>query len=266
MAIRHFEEAIALDPRYALAYAGLADCYSILRVYGWTPPEHSRPRALEAVTQALALDPRLPEAHFSRALYTFYFERHWRSARRHFADALDLSPRTALFEAYFGIFLATEYEYLDARQRLDLALELDPHSSVVHFLAASAACLMGDAPAAARHASLALELQPESLGPRWPQTVALLMAGRHDEALAAAEQVVARTRAPIYLGVLGMVYGRAGRLATRGAAPFSIVATGRWLLDGWRGDPEIEGLLDRLHDGARPPLLPGFRQDRHPSG
>jgi eukaryotic-like serine/threonine-protein kinase len=297
-AIRYFEEAIALDPRYALAYAGLADCYSILRVYGWTPRDHSQPRALEAVTTALALDPELPEAHFSRALYVFNFEPRWRSARPHFAEALRLSPRTAMFEAYFGMFLATEYQYAKARPRLDRALELDPHSSLVHYLVASAECVMGDVTATLRHASRALELQPESLGPRWPQTVALLKAGLHKEAVVAAEQVVARTRAPIYIGVLGMVYGCIGRLADAralahelderqsrgeyivpaarlslhlglrdlpavraslaacvdgGAAPFSVISTGRWLLDGYRGDEEVDRLLDLLHDGGRPP-------------
>jgi serine/threonine protein kinase/Tfp pilus assembly protein PilF len=300
MAIRFFEEAIALDPQYALAYTGLADCYSILRVYGWTPPEHSQPRALDAVTRALELDPELPEAQFSRALYEFYFERHWRSARARFEQAIAASPRMALFEAYYALFLATAYQYEEARRRLDRALELDQHSSVIHFLAASAACVMGDAENAEARALRALQLQPESLGPRWPQTVALLMARRHEEAIAAGEQVVARTRAPIYIGVLGMVYGAAGRLsdarrlahelderqgrgeyvvpaarlsislglsdpagvrtalaacADGGAAPFSVVATNRWLLDSYRGDAEIARLLDRLHDGARPASL-----------
>jgi serine/threonine-protein kinase len=300
-AISFFEQAIELDGNYALAYAGLADCYSILRVYGWTPPEHSQPRALSAVTKALALDPQLPEAHFSMALYTFHFERHWRSARAHFVEALAASPRMAMFEAYFGLFLATEYEYADARLRLDRALELDPHSSVVHFLAASAECAMGDVLAAERHALRALELQPESLGPRWPQTVALLAGGRYEDAIAAGEHVTARTRAPIYLGVLGMMYGCIGRLADArrllqelderqsrgeyivpvarlsvclglrdvagvrsalaacldgGAAVFSVVATNRWILDAYRGDPEFDRLLDRLHDGAAPRAEP----------
>ena len=296
-AIRHFEDAIALDSQYALAYAGLADCYSILRAYGWTPAEHSQPRALDAVTRALALDPELAEAHFSRALYVFHFERHWRLARTHFVDALALTPRMAMFEAYFAMFLATEYEYEEARRRFDRALELDPHSSLIHFLGASIACVMGDAGEAASHAARALELQPESLGARWPETVALLMAGRLDEAMLVAERFIARTRAPIYLGVLGMVYARAGRIADArrvalelderqsrgeyivpvarlsvqlglgdvsgiraalaecvdgGSAPFSIVATNRWLLDRYRGDAEIDALLDRVHDGAKP--------------
>ena len=158
-------------------------------------------------------------------------------------------------------------------------------------------CVIGDAAAAAAHAARAIELQPDSLGARWPQTVAHLMAGRLDEATAVGERVVARTRAPIYLGVLAMIYARAGRIADArrivqelderqgrgeyvvplarlsaflglgdvdgiraaltecadgGAAPFSVVATNRWLLDTYRGDAEIDRLLDRLHDGARP--------------
>jgi eukaryotic-like serine/threonine-protein kinase len=296
-AIRCFEEAIGKDSAYALAYSGLADCYSILRVYGWTPAGHSQPRALEAVTKALTLEPELAEAHFSNALYVFHFERHWRLARKHFLEALASRPRVAMFEAYYGLFLATEYDYLEARARIARAIELDSHSSIVHFLAAAAGCAMGDHRFARRHAARALELQPESMGARWPQTVALAMAGRFDEAIALGEQVVARSRAPIYIGVLGMVYGCAGRLADAkrlgqelderksrgeyivplarlsvhlglrdiaavrtsltecadcGAAPFSVVATNRVLLDNYRGDAEIDRLLTRLHDGARP--------------
>lgn len=297
-AIRCFEEAIALDPSYALAYTGLADCYSILRVYGWMPPEHSQPRALDAVTRALALDPELPDALLSKALYTFHFEREWRAARRQFEEALAASPRAGLFEANFALFLATEYSYDEAREHIERAIALDPHSSLVHFQAAAVACLMGDVEAVARHAARSLELQPESLGARWPQTVGLLIAGRVAEALAAGEQVTARTRAPIYLGVHGLIYGRAGRLdAARrirdeleerlgrgeyvvpsarlsvqlglgdvpgiraalaacvdgGAAPLSVASTSRHFVDSYRHDPEIDRLLDRLHDGARPP-------------
>jgi serine/threonine-protein kinase len=295
-AIRHFEEAIALDPEYALAYAGLADCYSILRVYGWMPAEHSQRRALESVTTALTLEPDLPEAHFSQALYTFNFERSWRAARAGFTEALRLSPRNAMFHAYFGVFLATEYSFDEARSHTALALELDPHSSIVHFLIACAGCAMVDLAQAERHALRALELQPDSLGPRWPEAVALVGTGRYEEAIVGGERFVARARAPIYVGVLGMVYGCAGRLddarrlaqeledrqnrgeyvvpvahlsvqlglndvegirrtlaaCVDGAAPFSVVSTNRWLLDRYRTDPEIEALLDRLHDAARP--------------
>ncbi len=296
-AIRAFEDAIALDPDYALAYAGLADCYSILRVYGWTPPDYSQGHAFDAVTKALALAPALPEALFSMALYTFHFDREWRQARRFFVDALAANPRMATFEAYFGLFLAAEYRYPEARVHLDRAIALDPQSSVVHFHAASALCLMGDAAGVERHAGRALELSPENLGARWPQMSALVTAGRFDEAIVLTERVVARARAPIFVGALGMVYGRAGRVADAkrlsqelderhgrgeyivpvarlsialgledipgirsalaacidgGAAPLAVASTNRLLVDAHRDDGEIDRLLDRLNDGARP--------------
>ena len=299
-AIRCFEEAIARDPEYALAYAGLADCYSILRVYGWTPPEQARPRALEAVTRAMALMPDLPEALFSKALYIFHFEPHWRAAREYFLKAIAATRETAasaMFEAYFALFLATEYELDEARRRVERALELDAHSPVIRFLAAAAYCLILDVPRAERHAVRALEMLPESMGARWPQTIALLFGGRTDEALAVGERVVAYARAPIYVGVLGMVYASVGRLADArrvgqelearaaageyvvpaarlsvelalknpdgirstlaecvngGAAPFSVIATSRVLIDAYRSDPTSAELVDRLYDGAHP--------------
>lgn len=75
VAIQCFEQAIKLDPGYALAYAGLADCYGILRVYGRMPAEAGRPPAHAAMTRAMTLAPSLWEVNFSRAFYTFYFER-----------------------------------------------------------------------------------------------------------------------------------------------------------------------------------------------
>jgi serine/threonine-protein kinase len=212
-ALTSFQQALERDPDYALAYTGLADCYTILHVYGWMPPERCRPLAGEALARALALEPGLPEAHLSRALYIFHFERRWREARQSFVNALTARPRMASAAAHFSVFLATAYEFGDARERIGHALDVDPHSSAVHFLAACTACLTGDWEAAERHSARALELQPESLGARWPQTVALLAMGRMEDAIAAGEVVVARSRAPVFVGVMAMVYGRAGRLA-----------------------------------------------------
>jgi eukaryotic-like serine/threonine-protein kinase len=211
-AIACFEGAIALDDRFAAAYAGLADCYSILRVYGWMPAAQAQPKALDAATRALALDPQLPDAHRAKGTYTFHFEPHWRVAEEAFVAALALDPHDAVCAATYGMFLATAYRADEARLHLSRALERDPFSAPVHFLVASAACALCDAELAARHAARALELQPDALGPRWPQTVALLMTGRYAEAIALGEQVVARTRAPVFVGVMALVLGRAGRL------------------------------------------------------
>jgi TolB-like protein/Tfp pilus assembly protein PilF len=296
-AIACFEAAIALDPGFAAAFAGLADCYSILRVYGWKPAAQVQPRALEAVRRALTIDPQLALAHRAHGIYTFHFESHWRAAEESFLAALGLDPADAVCRATYAMFLATAYRAEEARFHLGRALEQEPHSAQLHFLAASTACALCDAELAGRHAVRSLELQPDALGPRWPQTVSLLMAGRHDEVVALGEQIIARARTPVFVGVQAMIYARAGRLddARRlgeelyeragrgeyvspasllalalgledrglvrqcllacvdgGAAPFAVVATNRWLLDGYRGDSEIDLLLDRLHDGARP--------------
>ena len=211
-AIACFEGAIAIDDTFAAAYAGLADCYSILRVYGWMPAAQAQPKALAAMTRALALDPQLPEAHRAKGIYTFHFEPHWRAAEEAFLAALALDPHDAICDATYGMFLATAYRYDDARLHLTRAVERDPFSAQVHFLIASTACAMCDADLAARHAARALELQPDALGPRWPQSVALLMTGRHAEAIELGEQIIARTRAPVFVGVMALVMGRAGRM------------------------------------------------------
>ena len=71
-ATKAFEEAIELDPEFALAYSGLADCYGILRVYGWISAAEGGPPAFAAMSKAVALDPNLCEVIFSRGFYTFY--------------------------------------------------------------------------------------------------------------------------------------------------------------------------------------------------
>lgn len=81
-AIQCFQQTIELDPQYALAYAGLADCYGILSAYGWVSAEAGRAPAQAAVARAMALAPELSEVNLSRAFFAFYFERQWRGAGR----------------------------------------------------------------------------------------------------------------------------------------------------------------------------------------
>lgn len=93
VAIRCFRSAVQLDPRYAHAYAALADCYAILRGHGVLSARDSRAEAFEAVTRALELDGALAEAHYSMAIFTFVFERRWRTAEPSFRRAIALNPK-----------------------------------------------------------------------------------------------------------------------------------------------------------------------------
>ena len=88
-AIDYFERAIEKDPTYALAYSGLADCYSIRGLREWDlPPREAFPRAKAAATKALEIDDTLAEAHTSLAFATWYYDWDWRVAEKEFKRAL----------------------------------------------------------------------------------------------------------------------------------------------------------------------------------
>jgi serine/threonine protein kinase/Tfp pilus assembly protein PilF len=217
VAIRCFEQVIELDPQYALAYAGLADCYGILRVYGWLSAEFGRPPAHAAMIKAMALAPSSWETNFSRAFYTFYFEPAWREAEPHFQKAIAINPRSSLALAYYGVFLSMARRADDAVEYATVACQLDPLSPFIHGLAALALQVLGRFDEADRAALRALELQPDYLLALWPRGMALCGLGRSEEAIEVLERAATLSRAPIFLGMLGLACGRAGRLddATR---------------------------------------------------
>jgi len=211
MAIEAFEEAIRLDPEYALAYAGLADCHGLFRIYGWVRKEEAQPKAQAAVTRAMSLNPALSEVQFSRALYTFYFERNWRQAEPYFVKAIELNPQSSLAHAYYGAFLAASDRIDEAIAKMTLAARLDPLSPFIHVFNAASYFFLGNLYASERAGGHALDLQPGYLFGLWNRGLPLSMLGRHAEAIGLLEQVVEVSRAPIYLGFLGAAYGRAGR-------------------------------------------------------
>ncbi|MGH8136456.1 MAG: hypothetical protein ACRER4_08910, partial [Steroidobacteraceae bacterium] len=211
LAIQYFEQSIKLDPKYALAYAGLADCYGILNFYGWMPAEAARPRAHAAMTQAIAQAPTLWECNFSNGFYIFYFERAWREAEPHFQKAIAINPRSSLAHAYYGLFMTTAGREEEAVKYAMRACELDPLAPIIHALASAAFGSLGRFDAAERAARHALELQPDYIFGLWRLGLALIGLGRNDEGLAAFERAVTLSRAPIFVGVLGFGYARAGR-------------------------------------------------------
>jgi TolB-like protein/Tfp pilus assembly protein PilF len=210
-AIHSFEEAIKLDPQYALAYAGLSDCYGILRVYGWVRADEGRDRARAAMAQAMALDPSLWEVHFARAFYTFYFEHDWRQAGQHFLKAIEINPRSSLAQGYYAVFLAGLGRVDEAVSHAGIALKLDPLAAFIHGLAATAFCTCRRFEDAERAARQALELQPGYLFGLWFHGLSLSGLRRGPEAVEEFERVVGISRAPIYVGFLGMAYCVAGR-------------------------------------------------------
>ena len=173
LAIQCFEQTIELDPRYALAYAGLADCYGVLRVYGWVLAEIGRPPAHAASARAMALAPELSEVNFSRAFFALYFEREWREAGPHFRKAIAINPRSSLAQAYYGMFLATEGREEDAMTYSTRACQMDPLSPLIHGFSTVTYFCLGRFDLSERAARLALDLQPDYLLGLWSYGLAL---------------------------------------------------------------------------------------------
>jgi serine/threonine-protein kinase len=213
LAARLFEQVIALDPDYALAYAGLADCYSIDRVYGWFPADTAQPPAREAVARAMALDPGLAEVHSAQALYTMYFERHWRGAIDQLKRAIALNPRLAIAHAYLGMCLACDGRVAEAVVAGEQAIALEPLSPLVHYLRAASLSFVGrfaDAEGASRRV---LELQGDSFLGWTFLSLALVGQGRFAEAVGTAERLLTSSPSALWIGVTGLVYAKAGRTA-----------------------------------------------------
>ena len=127
-AIQFFEQAIAEDPDYAPAYAGLADSYSLDVDYRSIPVAEAYARAKAYARKALELDESVPSAHASLAWSLFIYDWDWEEAEREFRRAIELNPRYASAHQWFAFLLASRGEHDAALLEGHTALELEPAS------------------------------------------------------------------------------------------------------------------------------------------
>jgi eukaryotic-like serine/threonine-protein kinase len=126
--IQYFEQAIAEDPGYALAYTGLADSYALQIDYRSMHVDSGFGRAKEYALKALALDESLAEAHASLAWTLFIYDWEWESAAREFRRAIELDPRYATAHQWYAFMLASQQRLDEALVIAHTAQELDPAS------------------------------------------------------------------------------------------------------------------------------------------
>jgi serine/threonine-protein kinase len=130
--IEYFGKAIMRDQDYALAYAGLADCYLLLNVYNVTSADDSYPKAEAASRKALSLNESLAEAHTALGFVTYRYHLKWAEAEEHFKKAITLDPNYATGHQWYASYLAASGRLNEAVVEAKTAHDLEPFSLTIY--------------------------------------------------------------------------------------------------------------------------------------
>jgi len=214
--IKYFEEAITMDPRFALAYSGLADSYIVL-VHGLfsyhLAPSEAQAKATNAAKKALELDDTLAEAHTSLASI-LDMQWDWRGAEEEFAKALGANPNYATAHHWYSIHLYANVGRLDeAIKEVKIALELDPLSPMIHAYAGLLYLRARQHDIALAELDKALELDPNFVPAHLTRVGVYLAKSMFEEALAELERVLPffQPLSTAMKAEVGIVYAIAGR-------------------------------------------------------
>lgn len=205
-----FEQAIDLDPSFALAHADLAIASALASVY-FTADAEVGQRARQAARRALAIDPELAEAHLANALVGVLLDWDWEGADAAFRRALELDPEQAWVHDYFGLFLALVGQSREALRAVEKAVELHPVRLTMSGEMGLVHLFTGDLERALDHHRRALELDPFCVLRRVDLARTCQRAGRHDEAAAELEATLRVDHAPWVRVWLGRAHALAGR-------------------------------------------------------
>ena len=213
-ALECFEQAVALDPNYAQAWAGMADAYTTSGYSGLGPSSVFMPKALEAARRALELDPNLAEAHNAMACAALTYERNYQLAEREFLRAIELNPSYQQAQAWYGLFYLhwTAGRFRDGHDVLLAATRNDPLSAYGFVILTFSEFVGGLLHEALAHGRRGVELDPNSYLAQWCVAQALGSAGQLDEAVAAFDRALAISGRHIWaLAGLACVYAAWGK-------------------------------------------------------
>ena len=189
--VEEFQRALAIDPRHAPSYAGIADSYVILGVYSHRPQDEVMPQAKAAAEQALAIDASLAEAHTALACVRALYEWDWAAADALFRRAIAHNPQYATAHQWYAMnCLVPQGRFDEAHVELERALALDPLSLAVNTSVGLHAFYARELASATRALRKTVELNPDFGTAHYFLGHALIAMGRYDEAIAALERAV----------------------------------------------------------------------------
>jgi serine/threonine protein kinase/Tfp pilus assembly protein PilF len=217
--IEYFQQAIAKDPGYAMAYVGLADSYNWLAgALNYLSPRETIPKAKAAAMKALELDNTLGEAHAALGFAEWFYDWDWPSAEREFKAAIELNPNSAISHYRYSECLLTRSQFDEGISEIKRAQELDPVSTQTMGGLGHAYLVMQRYDEAIPHFQKALDLYPNAAFIRAQLAWSYAMKGMYPQALAEYDKIAVPDKAvaaenQLVADGLGWVYAVAGRRA-----------------------------------------------------
>ena len=207
-----FEESVAKDPNYALAYAGIARSYLSLGDYHFEAPDVAERKAEKAIEQGISSDNTIPELYLMQAVALDRADPRPTGIEEAYRRALELNPNYAEAHEDFALYLRGQQRFSEAVDEVRKGLALDPASPSANVYAGWTFLSAGMDNDASKVLQKALTLSPD-----YPSALYFLakmddQRGRHDQALADLQRaVVSSGRTPKYLYALGMLYAKVGK-------------------------------------------------------
>jgi len=209
-AIELFQQALAIDPDYALAWAGLADCYAWL-TDTFRAPQETMPKAKAAIDKALALNENLAEAHSALGIVKLWYELDYPAARKEFERAIELNPNYSTARDAYGWYLSASGQLQKAEAQYERAQQLDPLSLISKVDAAMPMYFGRDYDRSLAQVRRALDLEPNFFLAHYVLGMNCVEKGEFDKAIAAFERCYQLEKQPWMLAGIGFGYARAGK-------------------------------------------------------
>ncbi len=212
-AVEYFREAIKLDPKFALAYARIAETYGSMPAYPYLSPKEAFPQAKAAAQQALEIDPTLAEAHTFLAYSLVIYDWNWTEAELSFKRAIELDPNNSAAHFRYGqIYLASTGRIDEGIAEIKRGLDLEPLDINMGATLAWAYFVAGQTDTGLAQAKKTFDLEPGHPIGRWMLSQAYIAKGMYSEATALDEQWLQTDPTNQFaLRDVGIAYAKAGR-------------------------------------------------------
>ena len=219
--IDEYQQAIKLDPKFALAYVGIAEAYSVMPSFPYMSPNEANPLAKAAVAKALEIDPDLPEAHTVAGMIAATYDWDWAKAESEFKRALELDPNLALTHyRYAWTYLSPMGRHDEAVSEMKRAMELEPLSLIQGANFAGVLMYARHFDQAIDQAKKTSDLDPNFFGAKNWLCHAYEAKGMYAESLLISEKTL-QSENP-FLADAGYVYAKTGRRQE------ALAITNRW--------------------------------------